>query len=193
MIALHAGSAHAEAVVRKPAETDDSFMSRVAGKSGDLAQKVVRSNEIAAGKVALIGFVSTSENSLVGHLLIETSADHYEHASFPSCDEEGGAPELLAVFFARTVKGGQRDLAVLCAWEHGGQAVNGTAYAAEFYRVDASRPTVTVRSLTDLNGKFNTADMVEVNQHGKWIRTGKAKFKTAAEVKRLLTKMDVPQ
>ena len=31
-----------------------------------------------------------------------------EHVEFPSCDEEGGAPEFLPVFFARTVKSGDQ-------------------------------------------------------------------------------------
>jgi len=40
--------------------------------------------------------------------------------TFPSCEEEGGPPELMATFFARTTKGGGRDLAVLCSWEGSG-------------------------------------------------------------------------
>jgi hypothetical protein len=179
-------------VVRKAGETDDALMTRAIGKSGQLAQKVVRSNELAGGKPTLIGFANAPDNSLVGHLLVETSADHYDHVSFPSCDEEGGPPQLMAVFFARTVKGGGRDLAVLCDWESSGQMVSGAMYAAEFYRVDAGGPKITVASLTDLNRKFNTADAVEVTEHGKRVNR-KPKFKTVADVKRLLRKMGLPQ
>ncbi len=180
-------------VARKPGEVDDDLMARVIGPDAQLAQKVVRSNEIAGGKLALVGFVNTADDNLVGHLLVEKSPDHYDHVSFPSCDEEGGPPELMAVFFARTVKGGGRDLAVLCGWQQGGQIVNGETYGAEFYRVDASGPKITVTSLTDLNKKFVTSDMHEVNKRGKWIRTGKPTFTTVAQVKKLLTKMGLPQ
>jgi hypothetical protein len=93
-------------------EGDDDFMIRVLGPSSELAHKVVRTTELAGGKPTLIGFVNVPEsNSLVGHLLIETSPARYQHVTFPSCQEEGGAPELQAVFFARTVNGAGRDLA----------------------------------------------------------------------------------
>jgi hypothetical protein len=168
-------------------------MARDLGPTAELAQKVVRSNEIAGGKLALVGFVNAADDDLVGHLLVEQSPDHFEHVSFPSCDGEGGPPELMAVFFARTVKGGARDLAVLCGWPANGQAQNGRLYAAEFYRVDAAGSKIAVTTLKDLSGKFNTADMLENKGHGKWVRTGKARFKTVADVKRLLTKMGLPQ
>ncbi len=178
---------------RRPSETDDALMERVLGPDAQLAQKVVRSNEIAGGKLVLIGFVNTADNNLVGHLLIEKSPDHFEHASFPSCDEEGGPPELMAVFFARTVKGGGRDLAVLCGWHYGGQANNGAVYAAQFYRIEASGPKVTATSLEGLNKQFLTSDMYESNKRGKWVRTGKPTFTTVAEIKKRLTKMGLPQ
>ncbi len=183
----------AEDLVRTPAEGDDALMARVAGGSGELAQKVVRSNEIAGGKLALIGFVNAPDNSLIGHVLVETSADHYQHVAFPSCDEEGGPPELMAVFFARTAKDRGRDLAVLCGWPANGEATNGRLYAAEFYRVDVTQTKVTVTSLKDLNGKFNTADMLESDGHGHWTRTRTATFKTVAGVKKLLNKMGLRQ
>jgi hypothetical protein len=118
-VLTHVSLANAEVVVRSSSETDDTFMARVLGSSAELAQKVVRSTEIAGGKLTLIGFVNREDDTLVGHLLVETSPGRYEHVEFPSCDEEGGAPELLAVFFARTVKGGGRDLAVLCLLSSG--------------------------------------------------------------------------
>ena len=67
-------------------------MVRLLGASAELAQKVVRSTEIANGRLALIGFVNREDNTLVGHLLVEMSPGRYEHVEFPSCDEEGGAP-----------------------------------------------------------------------------------------------------
>ncbi|MES1206889.1 MAG: hypothetical protein ABUS79_13210 [Pseudomonadota bacterium] len=191
--AMHASVARAEAVVRKTADTDDGLMARVLGESAQLAQKVVRSSEILPGKVVLIGFVNAPDNSLVGHLLVETAPTRYEHVTFPSCEEEGGAPELLAVFFARTVKGGGRDLAVLCRWESNGGMVNGMSYGAQFYRVDAAGAKPVVTSLTQLNQKFETDDLVRVNNHGKWTKGSKPAFKTVADVKKLLTKMGIPQ
>src|SRR5262245_52661153 len=97
LVALQVGVARADAVVRNPSESDNDFMTRVLGPSSELAQKPFRSTELAGGKVTVIGFENAENNTLVGHLLIETSPGHYEHVKFPSCDEEGGAPELLAV------------------------------------------------------------------------------------------------
>jgi hypothetical protein len=91
-VVTQVGLANAEVVVRKPSETDDNFMARVLGASAELAQKVVRSTEIANGRLALIGFVNREDNTLVGHLLVEMSPGRYEHVEFPNCDEEGGAP-----------------------------------------------------------------------------------------------------
>jgi len=168
-------------------------MARVLGHSSELAQKVVRSTELASGRVTLIGFVNDEHNSLVGHLLIETSPGRYEHVKFPSCEEEGGAPELLAVFFARTIKGGGRDLAVLCSWEARGAIVNGMSYSAQFYRLKERGAQMVVEPVMDMNAKFQTDDLVRSNEHGKWVQGPKAKFKTVAEVKKLLTKMGLKQ
>lgn len=196
-IALQSGIARAEPVDRRSAEDDDAFMARVVGPSAELAQKVVRSSELVKSKVTLIGFVnfrdeskdhSQGGDSLVGHLLIQTSASRYEHLKFPSCGEEGGAPELLATFFARTVKGGGRDLAVLCKWDS-----QGTCYAAEFYRLVAKGPTLLVGPVTELNKKLETCDEVGVNKKGQWVRSRKAEFRTVAEVKKRLAKMGLDQ
>ena len=140
-----ATSARGEPVTRKASESDDDFMARVIGRPSDqLAQKVVRSTEIAPGKLTLIGFVMHEDNSadssqggsvLVGHLLIETAPGHSEHVTFPSCEEEGGPPKLEAVFFARTAKGAGRDLGVFCTWSYASESNNGTCYSALFYRV----------------------------------------------------------
>jgi hypothetical protein len=177
---LQAGVARADAVGRKPSESDDDFMARVLGPSSELAQKVVRSTEISGGKLTLIGFVNVDHGqdaSLVGHLLIETSPNHYEHVIFPSCEEEGAAPELLAVFFARTVKGGTRDLAVLCGWEQRHAIVNGMLYGAQFYRSKERGSKIVVEPVIDLNKRFQAGDLVELNEHGKWVQGPKAKFR----------------
>jgi hypothetical protein len=192
-LALQTGVARADGVVRKASESDDDFMARVLGPSSDLAQKVVRSTEIAGGKATLIAFVNAKDNTLVGHLLIETSPGHYEHVTFPSCDEEGGAPDLLAVFFARTTKDGGRDLAVLCHWDIQHAVAQGDDYAAQFYRVKEKDSKMVVEPVTELNKKFDTADVSQTDQHGKWVRGSRAKFKTVAEVKKLLNKMGLKQ
>ena len=168
-------------------------MARVLGHSSELAQKVVRSTELASGRVTLIGFINAEDNSLVGHLLIETSPSRYEHVKFPSCEEQGGAPELLAVFFARTVQGRGRDLAVLCGWEARAAIVNGMSYSTQFYRLKEKGAQVVVKPVTDMNAKFQTDDLVRSNERGKWVHGPKAKFKTVAEVKKLLTKMGLKQ
>jgi hypothetical protein len=192
-LVFQAGIARADGFVRKPSESDDDFMARVLGPSSELAQEVVRSTEIARGKVTLIGFVNAKDNNLVGHLLIEMVPGHYEHVTFPSCDEEGGAPELLAVFFARTQKDGGRDLAVLCHWNIQHAVAEGDDYAAQFYRVKESGSKFVVEPMTQLNKKFDTADLSQTNEHGKWVRASRAKFKTVAEVKKLLNKMGLKQ
>jgi hypothetical protein len=197
-IALQVGVARAEVVGRNPSEGDDAFVARVLGPSVAIAQKVVRSTEIAGHKVTLIGFASpkaasADNNALVGHLFIETSPSRYEHVKFSSCQEEGGAPELLAIFFARTVKGGGRDLAVLCRWEARHAVTQGMSYGAQFYRLNQRGSEMVVETVTDLNKKFETDDLVRENEHGKWVKGSKAKFKTVAEVKRLLMKMGLEQ
>ena len=192
-VAFQVGIARADVVVRNSSEGDDDFMARVLGHSSELAQRVVRSTELASGRVTLIGFVNAEDNSLVGHLLIETSPGRYEHVKFPSCEEEGGPPELLAVFFARTVKGGGRDLAVLCSWEARSAIVNGMSYSAQFYRLKEKGAQMVVEPMTDMNAKFQTGDLVRINEHGKWVHGPKAKFKTVAEVRKLLTKMGLKQ
>jgi hypothetical protein len=192
-LAFQSRFARADAVVRVPSESDDDFIVRVLGPSPRLAQKVVRSTELAGGKPTLIGFVNAKDSNLVGHLLIETSPGHYEHVTFPSCDEEGGPPRLLAVFFARTTKEGGRDLAVLCKWDDEHAVVNGTSYSALFDRVTEKGSKISVQPLTDLNKQFDTDDEVRLNKNGKWVQGPKPKFTTVAGVKKLLTKMGLKQ
>ena len=192
-LTFQARLARADLVSREPSETDDDFMARVIGPSPRLAQKVVRSTELAGGKPTLIGFVNAKDSTLVGHLLVEVSPGHYEHVTFPSCDEEGGAPRLLAVFFARTAKEGGRDLAVLCKWDDQHAVVNGTSYSALFYRVTEKGAKINVQTLTDLNKQFDTDDEVRLNKNGKWVQGPKPKFTTVAGVKKLLTQMGLKQ
>jgi hypothetical protein len=192
-VAFQVGVARADAVVRNPSESDNDFMTRVLGPQSELAQKPVRSTELAAGKVTVIGFENAQDNTLVGHLLIETSPGHYDHVKFPSCDEEGGAPELLAVFFARTVKGGGRDLAVLCRWEAQHAVTQGMSYSAQFYRLKEAGTKAVVEPVKELNEQFQTDHLIRYNDHGKWVEGPKAKFTTVAQVKKLLTRMGVKQ
>lgn len=200
-----AGGARAETVERKPSESDDDFVARVLGTPAeDLAQKIVRSTEIAGGKLTLIAFVHPEDEStdqsqggdtLAGHLLIETSPNRYEHVKFTSCAGGGGIPDLKAVFYARTTKaaGGTRNLAVLCGWEHGGPVSNGVCFGAEFYRLEEKSSKWVAEPMTDLNAKFVTCEVADADKRGKWVHQTKAKFSTVAEVKKLLTKMGLKQ
>jgi hypothetical protein len=97
------------------------------------------------------------------------------------------------VFFARTVSGGGRDLAVLCSWEHGGQIVNAACYGAEFYRVIEGRGKLAVERVKELEKGFDTCDSFEVNARGKWVHESKAAFTTVREVKKLLVKKGIKQ
>jgi hypothetical protein len=45
----------------------------------------------------------------------------------------------------------------------------------------------------DLNKQFQTDELVRSNERGKWVKGSKAKFKTVADVKRLLTQMGIKQ
>ncbi|HEX3696073.1 MAG TPA: hypothetical protein VH374_11870 [Polyangia bacterium] len=168
-------------------------MARVLGPSAELAQGVARSTEIAPGKLTLIGFVNIQDDGLVGHLLIERSSGQFEHVTFQSCDSEGAAPELMAVFFARTSKGRGRDLAVLCRWEQQHAVANGMLYGGEFYRAEDRGARTVVEPVAELNKKFKTDNLVHLSEHGKWVQGPKAKFSTVTEVKRLLTKMGLKQ
>lgn len=193
-VALSGLAARAATVARQPSESDDDLMGRVLGPSAELAQKVVRSTEIARGKLALIGFVLAEDDTLMGHLLVERSPDQFEHVQFPTeCDEEGGPPTLQAVFFARTVKGGGRDLGILCSWDFRNAAVNGALSTALFYRVTEEGSHLAVEPVADLNKKFLTSDVVRANERGKWTKGPKPTFKTVADVKKLLKKMGIDQ
>ena len=97
------------------------------------------------------------------------------------------------MFFARTVKGGGRDLAVLCRWEQQHAVANGMLYGAQFYQLKAKGEQLAVEPMTTLNNQFQTDDLVTLNKHDKWVQGPKAKFTTVAEVKKLLTKMGLKQ
>jgi len=192
---LQIGLAHAESVERLRSETDEMFMTRVLGPSMELAQKVVRSTEIANGRLTLIGFAPTEEDaSLVGHLLIETSPGHFEHVTFPSCDADESAPDLLAVFFARIAKNGGRDLGVLCRWDIRHAVTQGVCFSALFFQVTVRETKTVVVPATELNKKFeDSCDLDQTDKRGKWFHGSKPTFKTVRDVKKLLTKMGLAQ
>ncbi len=200
---VQASAARADVVNRHPSETDNHFMTRVLGPSVELAQKVVRSTEIAEGRVTLIGFENhegkmrvgqdlVEDDSLVGHLLIEMSPGRYEHVTFPSCGEEGGAPELLAVFFARTSNHAGRDLAVRCGWDEMHAVAEGRCYSARFYRLNIKGPKIIVVPVAELNKRLDTCDLEAEDRRGKLVRS-RAKFRTVRGVRRLLTRMGIKQ
>jgi len=195
-VSLVANAGAAELINRGPSESDSQLMARVLGASADLAQDVVHSTDIAAGKMTVIGFVLGEDSTLIGHLLVEQSPGRFQHVEFPTaCDEEGGAPKLEAVFFARTVKGGGRDLGILCSWEAQHAIVNGTLYAASFYRLAETGDRLAVEPVTNLNKdkRFTTSDLTHRDQRGKWVNGPKPTFTTVAGVKKLLKKMGIEQ
>ncbi len=187
-----AGGAYANVIPRSAAETDDALMGRVLAPSAELAQKVVRSTEVVAGKTTLIGFASVENEPLIGHLLVGSSNGSYQHVEFRSCDIEGDTPQLLAVFFARTGKSGRRALAVLCRWDVRHAVAEGTLYGAEFYRISTNGSAISVEPISDLNAKFKTEDVAGVDEDGRRFRD-KPTFKTVADVKRRLAAMGLKQ
>ena len=78
------------------------------------------------------------------------------------------------MFFARTVKGGGRDLAVLCRWEQQHAVANGMLYGAQFYQLKAKGEQLAVEPMTTLNNQFQTDDLVTLNKHDKWVQGPKA-------------------
>jgi len=112
--------------------------------------------------------------------------------TFPSCEGEGGRPELSAVFLARTAKGRPRDLGVLCSWSVQHLDVAGELYAARFYRVTQDSKEVRIRPLSELTKAFQT-DELDRKVHGRWVEASKAAFKTVAQVRKRLTQMGIEQ
>lgn len=181
-----------ESVERNVQESDERFVGRILGASAELAHPLVRSTELVPEKVSIIAFVDDGEDNLIGHLFVETSPAKFEHVTFPSCEAEGGRPELSAVFFARTVKGKPRDLGVLCNWSVRHLDVAGELYAALFYRVTKDPTEIRVQPVSELKKAFQT-DELERNVHGRWVEASKATFKTVAQVKKRLTQMGIAQ
>jgi hypothetical protein len=67
------------------------------------------------------------------------------------------------------------------------------SYSAEFYRLKENGSRIAVEPVIDLNKQFQTDELVRSNERGKWVKGSKAKFRTVADVKRLLTQMGIKQ
>jgi hypothetical protein len=78
-------------------------------------------------------------------------------------------------------------------WEALGSMTNGASYGARFYRLREGASTTIVEPVADLDKKFDTSDVVEKDKHGKWVQGSHAKFKTVADVKKLLSRMGLKQ
>lgn len=179
---------------RNPGESVDSFIARIKPDSSEMAHAVLETTELGTKEKIIIAFFRktvhevkqmdtyvdhSSYQYIIGHLYIPTGKNLYQQILIDTTYPEGGAPEIISVFFANADKDKNKELVILCKYEQRHYDVSGAIYETFIYDfVDGDTQYL------EISKKFDAYDL--------WFRDGKrekAKYKTAADVKAALKRM----
>lgn len=126
-----------QSIQRIENETDTAFIKRLTPDSMTLTHPVISTTIFDSSKVAILAFfgyddpkdVNGGDNSITGHLYLPTGKNTYQDYTFGPIEEEGGYPEISAVFFANTDKDKAKELLVLCKFPQ-----RHFDYSGDFYK-----------------------------------------------------------
>ena len=180
----------AQTVTRQPAESLDAFANRLKPAQHKLAHPVLEVSawgRNAKSIIALYGFDDPADhnggfNKIAGHLYLPTAPNQYRKISFGPLEENGGYPEILAVFFANADDDADKELLVLCKIPQQHYDYAGAFY--ETYIFDNPGQTNELRYFRTLSNLFFGC---ECNRRDGTAQT--AKYQTAAAVKAGLKKL----
>ena len=180
-----------QTIQRLENETDTAFIKRLIPDSMTLAHPVISTTTFNSTKVAILAFFgyddpkdeNDGDNAIFGHLYLPTGKNTYQDYTFGPIEEEGGYPEIIAVFFANTDKDKAKELLVLCKYPQ-----QHNDYSGDFFKTFIFESPVagqqTLAYKDQLSEKFFGCQC-GWNNGKKEV----AKYKTAKSIKNRLKKM----
>lgn len=126
---------------------------------------------------------------IVGAIFIQLESTKYSKTTFGTIDTEGGDPNIETVFFANADADKTKELIVVASWEQRHYDVYGTLYGTFVFDHELTSATLEWKFLKDISSKLDGGCECSWRDG----RNGKAKFKTASEIKNELTKLGYKQ
>ena len=190
--------AWAETFDKRLGESATAFASRNIPHNGSLAHPVIETSVWQLPAPAIITFFGhppapedITEATISAFVFAPISPAKYERILVDNYGAEGGDPKIESVFFAGTDKTNDKKLIVIVSWEQNHATVQGTLYETFIYSFPKTTPYPRklpyLKALSDqLSGGCDCRRPLEEGP------STKAKYKTAADVKRALKKLDQP-
>ena len=189
-------SAWAGSVEKNLGETSQAFAARFAPKNGVITHNVIETSGWNLQTPAIITFYEHSpapedvtEVTITGYVFVPVSSTKYEKILIDGYGAEGGYPKIESVFFARTDKTKEKKLIVIVSWEQNHAILQGTLYETYIYSFPKNTPyPKKLNYLEALSEKLSGGcDCWRPAEDGP---STKAKYKTAADVKLALKKLN---
>lgn len=191
-------SASAETLDKRLGESATAFVSRNIPSNGSLAHPVIETSAWQLAAPAIIAFYEhppapgdITEATISAFVFAPISPTKYEKILVDDYGAEGGNPKIESVFFASTDKTNDKKLIVIVSWEQNHAYVKGTLYETFIYSFPKTTPYPPklpyLKALSDqLSGGCDCRRPIEEGP------STKAKFKTAADIKKALKKLNRP-
>jgi hypothetical protein len=122
-------------IERLPNESAEDFAKRNAPPKSELVHQVIETTAWG-NKKSIIAFYQLENESATqvnGYLFLPKSANNYEKILIHNFEEEGGTPEIKAVFFANADKDLAQELVVICSWRQSHYGFSGTLYGTYIF------------------------------------------------------------
>jgi hypothetical protein len=186
-----------QVIIRHDNESAEIFAERLQPDSTEIAHTVIETTLLDTTKKIIIAFYKktiyesqqmatyvdhTQYDIIIGFAYIPTTNNNYTRVLIDTIESDGGAPEIISVFFANADKDKNKELIVLCKYGQSHYDYGGNFYGTHIYSY--SKDKNKFKYLDKLSEKFGGCDC--------GFRNGKvliAKYKTAEDVKASLKKM----
>jgi hypothetical protein len=130
------GTPCGQIVQRLDNESCQEFVERLKPDTTKITHSVIETKVWDSASAAIISFLCYDDpndgnrecSKIFGHVYIPTGSNRYRDINFGPIVAEGGAPEIIAVFFANADEDKKKELIVLCRYIERHYDYSGTSY-----------------------------------------------------------------
>ncbi|MEO6736367.1 MAG: hypothetical protein ABIM97_08370 [Ginsengibacter sp.] len=191
---------YAQQIKRLEGETTDQFAGRLKPDSSELTHKVIDTKWNSTS--VIIAFYQETyklpkQNDpdqqdylrIVGTIFIQSDSNSYEKFPIDIFDSEGGNPVIESVFFANADNDNKKELIIIVSWNQVHYDVGGILYNTFIYDNLINAGQTNLSPMKDLSEKLDGG--CDCSWRDGTSR--KAKYKTASDIKKGLTKLGFKQ
>ncbi|MDX6695876.1 MAG: hypothetical protein QOF02_3479 [Blastocatellia bacterium] len=180
-------NSNGQEVKRLQNETAENFAKRNGRAAAELVHKVIETEAWGNQKTIFAFYNGAVSGQVDGYVFVPKSPDTYQKILIYNFEEEGGTPNVEAVFFVKADKDKAQELAVICSWEAHHYDVSGKLYHTYIFDdINSGASPARLKLLEAVSEKVSGGCDC-VYRDGK--TKGTKKFETAAQVKAGLMKL----